>query len=220
MKNKKVLILGGMGTAGTIGNAIYDARQRGNDEWEFCGYLNDREEPGTLIENFPVMGKLGDIPGFLDQGYYFINTIYRIDGQRERIALFESLGIPDARLATFIHPMAYVSPNVVLGPGTVVCPNSSIAPGTKLGRCCLVMPNVYVGHNDVIGDHCHFASQACVGSYLTVGSGVHVGFNATIRENLTVGEYAAIGMGAVQTKNVGDREIWAGNPAKFIRMAE
>jgi len=27
-------------------------------------------------------------------------------------------------------------------------------------------------------------------------------------------------MGAVLTKNVGEKEIWAGNPAKFLRMAQ
>ena len=40
-----------------------------------------------------------------------------------------------------------------------------------------------------------------------------------MRENLTIGDCATIGMGAVLTKNVGEKEIWAGNPAKFLRMA-
>jgi acetyltransferase-like isoleucine patch superfamily enzyme len=64
------------------------------------------------------------------------------------------------------------------------------------------------------------AAQACVGAKLKVGKGVHFGLNCTVRENLTIGDYATIGMGAVLTKNVGEKEIWAGNPAKFLRMAE
>ena len=77
-----------------------------------------------------------------------------------------------------------------------------------------------IGHDDIIGDFCHIAAQSCVGAFLNVGKGVHIGLNSTIREHLTIGDYATIGMGAVLTKNVGEREIWAGNPAKFLRMAE
>jgi acetyltransferase-like isoleucine patch superfamily enzyme len=59
-----------------------------------------------------------------------------------------------------------------------------------------------------------------VGSFLNIGKGVHVGLNATIREHLTIGDFATVGMGAVLTKDVGAEEIWAGNPARFLRMAE
>ena len=77
-----------------------------------------------------------------------------------------------------------------------------------------------VGHSNQIGEYCHIAAQACVGSYLHVGKGVHFGLNCTIRECLTIGDYATIGMGAVLTKNVGEKEIWAGNPAKLLRKAD
>ena len=54
---------------------------------------------------------------------------------------------------------------------------------------------------------------------LSVGKGVHIGLNSTIREHITIGDFATIGMGAVLTKNVGEKEIWVGNPAKFLRKA-
>ncbi len=217
--NKKIIILGGLGTGSVIAAAIREARLRSASEWDFAGYLNDREETGALISGAPVLGKTAEIRKFVDEGYCFLNTIYRIDGQRERIAMFEGFGIPDESLATFIHPMAYVAPGVVLGPGSVVMPNAYISPDTVLGKCCLVMANVSIGHNDVIGDHCHIAAQAAVGSYLRIGRGVHIGLNCSIRENLVIGDYATTGMGSVLTKNVGDNEIWTGNPAKFLRHA-
>ena len=77
-----------------------------------------------------------------------------------------------------------------------------------------------VGHDNVIGDFTHIAAQACVGSYLKVGKGVHLGLNCTIRENLTIGDYSTIGMGAVLTKDVDAKDIWVGNPAKFLRKAK
>lgn len=216
---KKVIILGGIGNGSVIANAILHANNIGYNEWQVVGFLNDREEKGSSIEGFPILGKLSDVRKFIEQDYYFINTIYRIDGQNERLELFEAMQIPDEKLATFVHPSAYVAPSVVLGPGTVVMPQVSLSSGSVYGRGCLIMVAATVGHNNEIGDYCHIAAQACVGSYLKIGKGVHIGLNATIRENLIIGEGATVGMGAVLLKNVPAGEIWAGNPAKFIRIA-
>ena len=218
--NKKIIILGGLGNGSVIANAIVDANNRGFDEWEFVGYLNDRQEKDSLIEGFPVMGKTGDVSEFVKKGFYLINTIYRIDGQKERIELFKSLKIPDSSLAIFIHPMAYAAPNVKLGAGTIIMPNVSVSSGTIFGKCCLVMVGATIGHNNKIGNYCHFAAQCCTGAYLKISEGVHIGLNATIRENLEIGKNSALGMGSVLLENIGDNEIWAVNPAKFIRQAK
>lgn len=220
METKKVLILGGIGNGSVIANAIIDANKRGDLEWQVAGYLNDRIEKGALIETLPVLGSLADAESFLNEGYYFINTIFRIDGQQERVDIFESLSIPDERMATFIHPLSYVAPNVEFGPGCVVMPNVSISSGTRFGKGCLIMVGATIGHDNQIGKYCHFAAQCCVGAYLKIGDGVHIGLNATTRENLTIGKNATLGMGSVLTKNIGENEIWVGNPAKFLRMAE
>lgn len=218
--NKKVIILGGIGNGSVVANAIVDANKRGDQEWEFAGYLNDRIETGGNIESYPVLGKLSDCVRFADKGYFFINTIFRIDGQQQRIDLFEGLNILDDRLATFVHPLTYIAPNVRLGPGTVVMPNVSISSGTSFAKGCLIMVGATIGHDNKIGKYCHFAAQCCVGAYMNIGDGVHIGLNATTRENLTIGKNATLGMGSVLTKDMGENEIWVGNPAKYLRKAE
>jgi acetyltransferase EpsM len=217
---KKVIILGGIGNGSVIANAMIDANKRGSGEWSFAGYLNDRIAVGNLIEEHPVLGKLGDCSKLVEQGYFFINTIFRIDGQQQRIDLFEGFNIPDDKLATFIHPLSYIAPNVKLGYGTVVMPNVSISSGTTFEKGCLIMVGATIGHDNKIGRYCHFAAQSCVGAYTSIGDGVHIGLNATTRENLTIGNNATLGMGSVLTKNIGPNEIWVGNPAKLLRLAE
>jgi acetyltransferase EpsM len=217
---KKIIILGGVGNGSVIANAIVDANRRGDQEWEFAGYLNDRIPVGEHIESFPVLGALADWAKFGRENYRFINTIYRIDGQRERIHLFESLNIPDERLATFIHPLAYAAPNARLGPGTVLMPFAAVSAATTLDRGCLVMAGATLLHNATVGKYCHFAAQCCVGANMRIADGAHIGLNATARENLTIGRNSTLGMGAVLTKDMGEYEIWAGNPAKFLRKAK
>ena len=219
-ESKKVIILGGQGNGGVIANAILDANKRGHMEWKCIGFLNDRDGVGTIIDGFPVIGDINrDIPKFLSEGCYFINTIYRIDGQKERVQMFENLQIPEDRLAIFVHPTAYVAPNVVLSPGCVVMPLVAISSGTILGKCCIVMVAATIGHDNVIESYCHIAAQACVGSFLHIGQGVHIGLNSTIKEHLRIGNYATLGMAAVLTKNIEEQEIWIGNPAKLLRKA-
>lgn len=50
-----------------------------------------------------------------------------------------------------------------------------------------------------------------------VGNDVWIGERATVLSGLTIGDGAVIGGGSVVTKDVGPYEIWAGNPARFIR---
>ncbi len=217
---KKVIILGGSGNGSVVAAAIQDANSRGYKEYEVAGYLNDRLDPGHDIEGKPVLGGLKDAIRFIEEGYYFINTIYRIDGQDRRIALFENMNIPESNLATFIHPLSYVAANVKVGPGCVIMPHASVSSGVKLGRCCLVMVNAVIGHNSRIDDYCHVAAQSCLGACNRVKKGVHLGLNASVRENLTLGEYSALGMGGVLLNDMGDFEIWTGVPAKLLRLAK
>jgi acetyltransferase-like isoleucine patch superfamily enzyme len=51
---------------------------------------------------------------------------------------------------------------------------------------------------------------------VTVKNGVWIGFNAIILCGVTIGEGAIVGAGAVVTKDVPDRTIVAGNPARVV----
>ena len=214
--SKKILIMGGGGNASVIAFAIIDAYNRGCKELQFYGYINDRDQVDE-IEGYPVLGGLKDIPKLINEDYYFINAIGKIGFQEERIELIESLNIPDERYVTFIHPLAYVAPNVKIGIGCVVLPNASISPGTTIGNHTRVMINAIIGHNNSIGKFCFFSASSCTGAYLTIEDGVFVSLNATIREFLTLSRYATLGMGSVLTKSIGESEIWIGNPAKLFK---
>lgn len=50
-----------------------------------------------------------------------------------------------------------------------------------------------------------------------IKKGAFIGAHSIILKGVTIGERAVIGAGSVVTKDVGENEIWAGNPARFIR---
>lgn len=52
---------------------------------------------------------------------------------------------------------------------------------------------------------------------VTIENGAFIGAHSIILKGVTIGEKSVIGAGSVVTGNVPANEIWAGNPARFIR---
>lgn len=89
--------------------------------------------------------------------------------------------------------------------------------------------NVKIGGNAVIYDtdfhSINFGFRAdpkldranAKSSPVKIGDHVFIGAHATILKGVTIGDKAIIGACSVVTKNIPAGEIWAGNPAKFLK---
>lgn len=51
-----------------------------------------------------------------------------------------------------------------------------------------------------------------------IGNNVFVGAHSTILKGVTIGDNAIIGACSLVSRNIPSNEIWAGNPAKFIKL--
>lgn len=219
---QKIIIIGGKGSGTVIAEAIKDANLRGNTELTVEGFLNDKASQGTILDGTPVLGlhTRENILKYYQEGYKFIFSLHRIGGEEKMINLFKELGLESEMLVSFVHPTAYVAPNVKIENGVVIMPYVMISSAAHISLNTLIMTGATIGHNTITGQFSHIASQAVVGAYINMGRGSNVGLNATVLEYKTIGEFSVIGMGSVLTKDVPDREIWVGNPARFLRKAE
>ena len=50
-----------------------------------------------------------------------------------------------------------------------------------------------------------------------IKEGAWIGGHSIVLKGVTIGEKSVIGAGSVVTRNIPDSELWAGNPAKFIK---
>ena len=64
---------------------------------------------------------------------------------------------------------------------------------------------------------CYFADDYQWHTETVIGNDVWIGVKSIIKAGVTIADGAVIGSGSVVTKDVGPYEVWAGNPARFIR---
>ena len=76
-------------------------------------------------------------------------------------------------------------------------------------------PVFYKGKNVL---HSNFSeNEFCEYKKTIIGNDVWIGSNCLIKSGVSIGDGAIVGMGSVVTHNIPPYEIWAGNPARFIR---
>lgn len=63
----------------------------------------------------------------------------------------------------------------------------------------------------------HITGQPATKGDVIIGNDVWLGRGATILSGVTIGDGAVIASEAVVTKDVGDYEIWGGNPARLLK---
>lgn len=86
---------------------------------------------------------------------------------------------------------------LVVNGGTVIGKNCILRQGTTLGN--LQRSNGHLSGSPVLGDN------------------VEVGANVCIIGDVAIGDNAIIGAGSIVLKSIGVNEVWAGNPARYIR---
>jgi len=219
---KKIIILGGEGNGGVVAACIEDMRNNyQRDDIQVLGFLNDMEETGKKINGFPILGNTRDWRKFVDdESVRFMFAIHPVGHGSLRVKLFDSLGIPEDKLFTLIHPTAFVAYNATLDPGVMVMSNSYIGPAAVLSKCVLCMANTVVGHNTFLGPFCHVSVGAVLSSYVKIGTASDVALNATVMEKLVIEDFAVVGAGAMITKNVNANEVVVGNPQRVLRLAD
>lgn len=52
---------------------------------------------------------------------------------------------------------------------------------------------------------------------ILIREGAFIGACSIVLKGVTIGKHAIVGAGSVVTRNIPDNEIWAGNPAKFVK---
>ena len=183
---KRIAIIGGSGNGLVIAQVVEDMAKAGHNI-EVAGFLNDHEPIGSSIGGYKVIGrpKEWDALGPEVQIVFALLTVGKME---ERSELLSVLAVPDARLATLVHPTAVVSSSVSVGKGTVICSHVTCQPGCSIGSNSIVRAGANLGHDAKVSDFVDIGPNCTLCGYSNVAKGVHVAPNSVVRDGVSVGE--------------------------------
>lgn len=190
---------------------------RATGEWDVLGMLDDNpERHGEIVDGVAVLGPSLAVHDHPNAQVVLCTASVRNQASRRTIA--RKLGIDDERYATIVHPMASVAPGVELGNGSILLACTVITAPQRVGRHVVLMPHCTLTHDDQIADYVTFAARVALAGTVSVGEAAYLGSGALVREGLSIGEHAIVGMGSVVLENVPGHEVWAGVPARRLRV--
>jgi acetyltransferase-like isoleucine patch superfamily enzyme len=145
-------------------------------------------------------------------------------------ALVESSRIGEnTRIWAFTH----VLPGAVVGKDCNICDHVFIENDVVIGdrvtiKCGVqiwdglrIADDVFIGPNATFTNDLHPRSRQDFEQLNTsIEQGASIGANATILPGIKIGAGAMVGAGAVVLKNVPEKAVVVGNPAKIIRYVE
>lgn len=136
---------------------------------------------------------------------------------RDRLELQEYLSGLGLDIVTAIHPTAFVAGSVALGKGCQVLAQSAVCAGARVGAGCIINTRASVDHECELADGVHVAPGATLAGCVRVGQHSMISAGAVVLPRICIGADAIVGAGAVVTRDVPDRAVVAGNPARFLR---
>ncbi|WP_231591246.1 acetyltransferase [Saccharothrix sp. ST-888] len=214
MLRRDLVIVG----AGGFGREAAEAARAAGDSWRLRGFLDDNPAlHGTEVDGVPVLGPaeaVHDLPGAQVVLCTVNPRVYT-----SRSDLLERLKLPEDRYATLVHPSAQIAGSAELGPGSVLLAQVVITARATVGAHVAVMPQTVLTHDTEVADLATLATGVRLGGGVRLERGCYLGAGAMVREYTTVGRWSLVGMGSVVLHDVPPLEVWAGNPARFLRAA-
>ena len=118
-------------------------------------------------------------------------------------------------LLTLPKPKLNIGDHVYIGQDTIIASKN----GIEIGDFSIFAPRCYViDHKHGFEKNNLILNQNSILKKVKIGRDCYFGTNTTILGGVNIGDGAIVGANSVVTKDIESGEIWAGNPARFIRM--
>lgn len=181
--NKEVVVIGGGGHA----KVVIDIIELSGDKVK--GILDDGLEIGTMVDGYPIIGKINDCQKDLECLY-----IIAIGSNEVRNDIVNKLNVP---WYTAIHPSAIISKTAYVDEGSVIAANVVVNSGAMVGKHCIVNSSSIVEHGDIIKDFVHISSGVTIGGEVVIGENSMIDLGCIIQRNIKIASGSKIEAGYV-----------------------
>lgn len=211
------MIVGSSGHAG----CVVDAAQASAGLEPVAVVDDGASGPTEDVLGVPIVGGTDTVAAWWADGR-IDGVVIGIGDNHTRLTVAERLArlIPGLAFVAVVHPTASVSASARIGDGAVVLAGASVGPQAEVGAHVLLGAQVNVDHDATIGAGASLAPGALTGGTVSIGRASAVAMGAIIRHGLTIGDHSVLGAGAVLTRNLPERVVAWGAPARVMRSRE
>jgi sugar O-acyltransferase (sialic acid O-acetyltransferase NeuD family) len=210
------LIIAGAGGHGQVVADICASMKKFGFRCGLAGFIDhDPRLIGTVVHGLPVFGyDRPDEPGSVDAVVVAIgNNAARKSVSREWV----ERGVP---FFSAVHPTAVIGGDVQIGEGTMISANVVVISGSVIGAHVILNTACSVDHHNRLADFVHVAPGVRLGGNVTVGEGSLLGIGSIVLPGIRIGDWSVVGAGSVVTRDVPDRSVVYGSPAKVARRID
>ena len=163
-------------------------------DFNILGVLDPNVRENNVL-GYKILGGDNLIPELVNENTYFLITVGKIKSCSIRRILSKTLTENNAKLATVISSLAYVSKHAKIEEGTVIMNHAVVNAKSKIGKNCIINTKSNIEHGVSIGEFCHISTCAVVNGDSVIGSGTFIGSNATISNDVSIKENSIISAG-------------------------
>jgi sugar O-acyltransferase (sialic acid O-acetyltransferase NeuD family) len=208
----RIVVVGCSGHA----RVVVDILQQ--NDCEVVGLLDSYKSVANKVLGYQVLGSDDDLPALVTAN--ICNSVIVAIGDnwiRSRMVKRIRELVPGIRFATAIHSSAQIARDASIRQGTVIMPGVVVNTGCDVGEFCILNTRSSLDHDSIMEDFSSLAPGAITGGGVRIGALSAIAIGAVISHGIQIGKNTVIGAGATVVKDIPDRVVAYGTPARIIR---
>jgi sugar O-acyltransferase (sialic acid O-acetyltransferase NeuD family) len=214
---QSIVILG----AGGFGREVLDiiiAQNKVSKRWKMLGFVDENPElKGKVLNGYPV---LGSFDWFSEADLKEVRVVCALGDNVSKKKMVEKAQGLGLRFANVLHPSVIMTDFVTLGEGVIICAGCILTNQITIGNHVIINLDVTIGHDSIIEDFCTLSPGVHISGRNKIGEGANIGTGAVTIQGMSIGRWSIIGAGAVVVRDIPDKVIAVGVPAKPIKQVE
>ena len=185
------------------------------------GFLDDDPKYADQnVRGIPVLGPISKLDTLMKTDS--IEAVYcPLGNNKLRVQFLTKARNLGYKTPNYIHPSVIISPNVIIGEGVYILLGTTIMPHTIIKDFVMISMGVHLAHHCLLEEGVFLSTGCNFGASIHAHKYAYCGISSTIMTGIhELGEDCLIGAGAVVIRNVHDRAVMAGVPAKVLKIKE
>lgn len=209
---EEIIILGTGGHAAVVIDIIETV-----GKYKIIGITDISLPEGAIYKNYPILGNDNVLEQYLNDGCQ--NVALGVGGFKNnnlRSALFKKMKKIGFKIPCHIHPSANISQTVKVGEGSVIFSGVNINTDVVIGDNNIIATGANIDHETILGNNVLISAGVTLGGNVKISEKVLCALGSNIISGVEIGSEILIGAGALVVKNIYQKGMYLGMPAKLI----